>query len=262
MSSDQHNASTGASPDDRARAEFGVLASILRPFVFKYIQLIQTERMALKGLITIHEEGLRKKNLDIANIGKSPDSTFYEMALVYTVSVFDAFLSDLSKFLYLTNLKAIPIDITLPVNELTSSAKVSSAITTRVDKKCRDIAAQPMIDRIMKLNDQFKLGIDLEKDERDRIARLSQVRNQLVHSHADFSLQLDESLAVILRDGAAREIEVEHVEGAVNFLGSICEKLYCGAAKKYERVIAASQLEDILKFLRLVSKQKGPVKPL
>ena len=111
--------------------------------------------------------------------------------LVYCVSIFDVFLSDLTRGLLLNNIASLGQNCVVPIAVLASPAASIEIIKKEVEKKVRNIAYKNFEERLEFLRATFSMHLSLEQKEQSSLKRISELRNKLVHDQSLHTFHLD-----------------------------------------------------------------------
>src|SRR3972149_9233909 len=82
--------------------------------------------------------------------------------LTYFTSVFDTYLSDITKFLLLMFPKSIPKDLSIPSELLFESKSKWEAINRVVENKAFEISYKSFTDRILYIKEKFGLNLEID----------------------------------------------------------------------------------------------------
>jgi hypothetical protein len=133
------------------------------------------------------EDSVLPKNFDRETF----DYVVTASLLVYCVSMFDVFLSDVTRLLLLNNLAALGKNCLVPIEVLASQKARNEIIKKEVEKRVRNIAYSSFQDRLASLSTVFGIKLDLEEKEQLELRRLSELRNKIVHDQSAFLFKLD-----------------------------------------------------------------------
>jgi hypothetical protein len=110
--------------------------------------------------------------------------------LVYATTLFDTFLSDITRFLLLLHPGAIGENKPVPFGDILSSKSINQIVRNAVDAKVRDLASEGFFKRIAFLKDTFGIKVALAKQEEEALRHYSSLRNLTVHDQGCLKLLL------------------------------------------------------------------------
>jgi len=110
--------------------------------------------------------------------------------LVYSASLFDTFLSDVTRFMFYLFPGLLGKDEVATVDDVLKVKTTSELIGVIVDKKVKEISYQSFIERVFYLKRSLKLNIKISPVEKERLIHYSGVRNAVIHDQGfiDFFL--------------------------------------------------------------------------
>jgi hypothetical protein len=115
--------------------------------------------------------------------------------LVYCVSMFDVFLSDLNRALLMMNIGALGknclVPILVPIEVLASPQARIDIIKKEVEKRVRAVAYKSFEERLEFLRLTFTLKFNLSEKQRIDLQRIAGLRNKLVHDQSFYFFDLD-----------------------------------------------------------------------
>lgn len=167
-------------------------------------------------------------------LGSTPSTT-----LVYGTTLFDSFLTDTARFLYLLHPLSVGKDVQVSLGELVNYGSLNEAIEAIANKKVFELGYKSFQDRIEVLKKRFKLSFSLTVDERKELIRITELRNNAIHNQSPFQIRLRE----------AGRLEVE-TTGSVSHPTNIEENDLEKASNLYYGVMlrmVESVLRDVLK---------------
>lgn len=235
--------SEGAAPT-RAMREFSALCRITIPVTIKYIEALAVRGLHLQGVsLQLINEKQTKKLLGTAHVG---GLAFEAMFFIYMFAVFDAFVSDIAKFLFFTRIDKLPNDISVPINELGDPVAASAALGKRVQQKIRNLGARNIVERIKYLEQQFDLDLKITDEQSRKLSSLSEKRNLITHNQDIVELGLDSDF--IVKVGQKTKVPVLEADNkdAIAFLGQIIARLFECVVERYRSDIPESELHNAL----------------
>lgn len=112
---------------------------------------------------------------------------------VYATTVFDTFISDTTRFLYLRDLGQLGDECRVPISLIRLPSAMAHFVNEEVAKKVRSLSTRnSFTQRLEQLRTKFNMGFDIT-EFRPSLERFSEVRNRFVHDSALFGFVLDES---------------------------------------------------------------------
>lgn len=119
--------------------------------------------------------------------------------VVYCVSLFDVFLSDLTRVLLFNNIAALGKSCVVPIEVLASSTARIEIIKKEVEKRVRTVSYKSFEERVEFLQTIFGLSFRLDEEEKSILRRISNLRNRIVHDQSVNLLDIDQELVLSLR---------------------------------------------------------------
>ena len=163
--------------------------------------------------------------------------------LVYATALFDSFLTDTTRFLFLRDPNKLgnraPV---LWETFINSQARVPTIIEA-VTKRARDVAFWPFLRRIEFLNKTFGLAVSPQAPLLANLERVAGIRNAIVHDHTMFEPSIDEGGAVVVkkRELEHHELESMEVRSAMRTFASVGRLIF---SEVCEKVLAAADDPD------------------
>lgn len=111
--------------------------------------------------------------------------------LVYCVSIFDVFLSDVTRALLLNDIGTLGKNCLVPIEVLASQKARNEIIRKEVEKRVRNVAYKSFEERLAMLSGTFGIDLNLEQKDTIELRRLSDLRNRLVHDQSSYLFRLD-----------------------------------------------------------------------
>lgn len=110
--------------------------------------------------------------------------------LVYSTTLLDTFLSDLTRFLLLLHPASLGKSHSIGLEALLSAASLPELITSTVGKKAREISHHSFLERLGYLRDRFGLVLDLDEQALEQLKHYSSIRNTAVHDQGFLDIAL------------------------------------------------------------------------
>lgn len=194
-------------PDHRDRGLIRTYSCVAESFLRGIVRLYQA-RIVFKG----HEAfliGLHTKQVDLSGIGDEAkrlldmcrvsyaeyDSYSYLVEasmFVYGTTLFDTFLSDTTRFLYLANLDQLAEKgVQVPLREVVAKSR-AAIINETVSAKSRKLASRPFSQRIETLDKRFRLKLTIPDATRRTLEHFSSIRNSFIHDQAVYDVTMNE----------------------------------------------------------------------
>jgi hypothetical protein len=154
---------------------------------------------------------------------------------VYATTIFDGFISDTSRFLFLRDLGQLGDDCRVPISLINRPAERSKFVNEEVSKKVRSLSTHNSFrQRLEMLRTKFKMKFDTTGFQ-PSLDRFSEVRNRFVHDSSLFGFVLDESNqnAVILKTDPAdvTDVSYDDVLEAMDTYMAVILAVYCSVHK-------------------------------
>lgn len=168
--------------------------------------------------------------------------------LVYATTLFDAFLSETTQFLFLLLPYAMGEDQPVPLRALIDAASKSEAITHAALARTRETTYLPFAERIQFLRKTFGLEIALPAETADGLAHFSSVRDCAAHDQGTFPFRLDERGDVVSKKKISGKVSRQ--DAARYHSTNIGRDDVRSALDSYEqaaRAIAAAVFTQVLK---------------
>lgn len=113
--------------------------------------------------------------------------------LVFTTTLFDTFLTDATRFIFLLRPDSIGKSQGITVADIIDSDSRADLLRTAVDKRARELSYKSFADRIDFLVKNYGLALDISPETADELEHFSGVRNVMIHDQAFYELGLDEA---------------------------------------------------------------------
>jgi hypothetical protein len=160
--------------------------------------------------------------------------------LIYATTLFDTFLTDTTRFMFLMFPGSIGKSQGATISDIVAAKSTTELLCGAVEKSVREVSYKSFLDRIAFLEQQFKMHVDVDAETHERIQYYSGVRNVLIHDQAFFDLSL----------GPTGEIEpAKRVSGTP--LTPVSESDIEAALEAYDTVVrglAHAVFRDVLKL--------------
>ena len=174
-------------------------------------------------------------------------------SLVYYATLFDTYLQDVIEFLLFTHPGAMD-DYELPFRRVLDATSRHDILNTAVKSKVRELGFLSFTERLRWLRQRYKLDIQLDKAELERLARVADLRNVVVHDQGwlDFHLTEDGVLALGAKACPRQPTHVgtKDIHDAAEVLGhtaaAIAEAVF-GQVLKAKPAPAVQHLIDVLR---------------
>jgi hypothetical protein len=111
--------------------------------------------------------------------------------LVYATAVFDTFLSETTRFLFLRNPAALGSDCQVPLDMVLKARSKPDVLNKLVAKKTREMAYLSLTERMKVLRQRFGLKPILPKGVREALGDFSSIRNTVLHDQGLFEIKID-----------------------------------------------------------------------
>jgi hypothetical protein len=139
--------------------------------------------------------------------------------LVFATTLFDTFLTDTTRFIFLLRPKSIGKTQGITVLDVINAGSKTELLRTAVEKRARDLSYKSFADRIEFLSSTYGLKIDMSHDTAQALEHFSGVRNVLIHDQAFYELGIADDGAVThaIRSCPVhpRPISSEEIRGAI-----------------------------------------------
>jgi len=136
------------------------------------------------------------------------DNAYSQSAVITSFSIFDSFLSDLTRFLLLMHPNAIPKDRQVKISEIVTQSNLSNVLDSIVNRYVHELSYRNVTERIQYLSQTF--GIDLSKSS-DQIAQVqeyAELRNRLIHDTSLFRYRMSTNSDKLLVSQRSDEVLV------------------------------------------------------
>jgi len=120
------------------------------------------------------------------------ESVYSQNMLIAGITLFDTFLSDITRFLLLVRPKSIPKDYQVRFHDILKESSVASIITNVVEKTVRTRSYESFRKRIKYLRDTFGIDTSSLSSAIDKLERFERLRNSTVHDVSEFRYSADE----------------------------------------------------------------------
>lgn len=199
-------------------------------------------------LVAVEEDQQHKLKL-VGNWGQiTPDNlalfeaVYCQNILVTAITLFDTFLSDVTRFLLLIHPKSIS-DQQIRLHEILNLTSVAEIINEVVIRKARGISYKNYRDRIKFLETTFGINAASLSDKIESLAQYVELRNSIIH---------DVSLFQYTAGGQLREVEVTPKEDqVVDWITAeqallVCVEIIQALSSEISRQVFATELDDQL----------------
>lgn len=135
--------------------------------------------------------------------------------LVYATALFDSFLTDTTRFLFLRDPSKLGNRAPVPWETFVNPKAHVPTIVEAVTKRARDVAFWPFLRRIEFLNKTFRLAVLPQPPLLSNLERITGIRNAIVHDHTIFEPSIEEDRVVVLKK---RELDHHQLERVFSVL--------------------------------------------
>ncbi|MBV8545443.1 MAG: hypothetical protein JO093_14700 [Acidobacteria bacterium] len=137
--------------------------------------------------------------------------------LVYATTLFDTFLTDATRFLFLLQPKSVGKNSAVSLEILLSSNSKSEAITDAVNRKVRELGHASFAARIDTLRQTFGLKIQSSPNVLNIFNHYTTIRNVVIHDQAFYDISLtDAGLIAVERNSDVTPVEHDDVRSAIS----------------------------------------------
>ena len=149
---------------------------------------------------------------------------------VYTMALFDSFLSDTTKFLLIFKPEGLGQECRVPLSAILAAKSRSAVITAEAERRVKKLGFQSFPTRIEFLEKRFGLCLNLQAELLSLLERFASERNALVHDLGALSLSLSEKETMSLTQRScpfhpARIERTDILRSAKTFL-EVCSALH------------------------------------
>lgn len=127
-----------------------------------------------------HHKLIDKERLEIL------EAAYSRNVVITTISMFDSFLSDLTRFLLIIHPDAISKERQVKVGEILACSNFSGVLDTIIGKYVHELAYKSIRDRIQYLNQVFGIDISAFSDQLEKLQKYADLRNLLIHDTSNF----------------------------------------------------------------------------
>lgn len=170
--------------------------------------------------------------------------------MIYATTLFDSFLTDTTKYLFLKNPKSIGKDKSVSWDDIISAKSKATIVNRIVNKIAREQSYSSFSDRMDFINKQFGLGVRPEKEEMNSLKHFSGIRNDLVHDQSLYDIRLSPRGKIIVeRKSNSRRpthVSIKEVNRAWRSYIAITRKLYESINSKVLKRKEAPRLVAVL----------------
>ena len=145
------------------------------------------------------------------------DSEYSRDTLIVAITLFDSFLTDLARFLFLQRPQALPKDRQVRVAEIFEAGSYERIITDIVDRYAHELAFKSTRDRVQALADKFGFDITHIAGQLDELQKMADLRNELVHTTSRFQYAAGEKIgSVAVQSRAVHAVPHDAAEKSID----------------------------------------------
>lgn len=182
--------------------------------------------------------------------------------LVYATALFDTFLTDITRFLFLLHPRALGDNVSVSLGSLLAAESKGQAITAAVNKKTETFSYLSFLKRIEILNKTFGLCVELGDSVRESLKHYAGVRNTAIHDQGYFDMTVNDqgSLSAKCRACPLHPTPLDDKDWgkALNTHMTVAQLLYSQIATKVLKVDVDGSFAEALKRLQNAILAKPP----
>jgi hypothetical protein len=156
--------------------------------------------------------------------------------LIYATALFDTFLSDVTRFLFLLFPGALGKEQQVKLELVLTSRSKSAIVNGIVARRVRELSYASFGDRLELLRSRFGVGVDLDAASRRELERVASLRNRLVHDEGPFEVFLSSrgALSTQIAKNPKRPTSIadNEVEVAIDLYGEVFYAIYLAVTTK------------------------------
>lgn len=120
------------------------------------------------------------------------DVEYCRDTIIVSATVFDSFLTDVSRFLLLLRPEALPKDRQIRLAQVFQAQSLPALITAAVDQYTHELSYKSLRERVGFLKDRFGVPVEQAATLVDECEELAALRNRLVHTASRYSYSVGE----------------------------------------------------------------------
>jgi hypothetical protein len=145
------------------------------------------------------------------------------LQLVYRLAVFDSFLNNLTSYALAARPSKAIREAKMPVSVLLAKTR-ANVVNDCIARRTKSLARESYRNRIQELRDICEIDFRLDKDDVDKLKRLSDLRNAIVHEGSAFQFTVDDDLK-IKRHAETQRVNLSTSEN-IDLINRIAASLY------------------------------------
>lgn len=118
-------------------------------------------------------------------------------AVIVAATLFDSFLTDVSRFLLLSRPAALPKDRQVKFSEVLHAGSISRLITNTVDKYSHELSYKSIAERILFLKEKFGVPVQQIDELIIKCEEIAQLRNRLVHVVSRYTYSVSDNAGAV-----------------------------------------------------------------
>lgn len=175
--------------------------------------------------------------------------------LVYATTLFDTYISEVTRFMFLLNPSSIGPDQVIRLKEVLKSEDRSDLINELCSKKVRELGFLLFLARLGFLESRFGVMISLDSESISSLEHYSTLRNTLIHDQSIFDIILDKSgdISLIQKTCPLHPTIVtdDDVKTSWKAYFSVCRILY---QRVMEDVISGEPISEFFDLIESIEK--------
>jgi hypothetical protein len=119
-----------------------------------------------------------------------------EMEIVYRLAIFDALLSNITRYALAARPEKAVGQAQMYVGKLINSTK-SAIINSHIESKVKSIGTGSFVERVKALQSIMGVPIEFNDETKEKLRQISRIRNEIVHTAGSaYGFSLDENMAI------------------------------------------------------------------
>lgn len=175
--------------------------------------------------------GFRK--IDPENI-EILDREYTNNTVVAALTMFDTFLSDLTRFLFLLRPQALPKDRQVKVGDIINSESLPEVLDMVVGKYVYELSYGRLSDRLKQLEAKFGITCLTSGEALEKLEKYTEIRNLIVHDATSFRYQASSKFGYIRvsRRGDRPKVTWEEAESIVDTCVQAVDEIFASTSRK------------------------------
>ncbi len=178
--------------------------------------------------------------------------------LVFATTLFDTFLTDTTRFVFLLRPESIGKTQGITVAEILHAASKTELLRAAVEKRARELSYKSFAERIEFLGKNYGFAFDIASETAAELEHFSSLRNVMIHDQAFYDLSVNDSGDVTYAARSCpchpRPITGAEIKGAIRAYERIVRSI---TREVFTHMLKVPVPEDLLRAHRVIEDAIG-----